>query len=61
MIAAISRGWHWLMTPRRVRVAAEKRRLQRAAQDAGCSRTQAMHVVSNFYKNHAARANDVAQ
>jgi hypothetical protein len=47
----LNRIWIWLKTPRAVRLAQEKRRLQRAAMDAGCSRSLAMRVVACYFKS----------
>ena len=46
----LNRIWIWLKTPRAVRLAQEKRRLQRAALEAGCSRALAMRVVASYFK-----------
>ncbi|MBW8467285.1 MAG: hypothetical protein K0M67_03385 [Thiobacillus sp.] len=47
----LERFWHWIRTPRAVRLAQDKRRLQRAAMDAGCSRALANRVVASYFKN----------
>ena len=47
----LERIWLWLKTPRAVRLAQEKRRLQRAAMDTGCSRALALRVVSGYFKS----------
>jgi hypothetical protein len=47
----LKRFWHWIKTPRAVRLAQEKRRLQRAAMDAGCSRALAIRVVAIYFKS----------
>ena len=48
----LNRIWIWLKTPRAVRLAQDKRRLQRAAIDAGCSRALAMRVVAGYFKSN---------
>lgn len=47
----LERLWHWIKTPRALRIAQEKRRLQRAAMDAGCSRALSVRVVAIYFKN----------
>ena len=47
----LNRIWLWFKTPRAVRLAQEKRRLQRAAMHAGCSRALAMRVVASYFKS----------
>lgn len=47
----LERLWHWIKTPRAVRLAQEKRRLQRAAMDAGCTRAQAKRVAASYFKS----------
>lgn len=36
--------------PRAVRIAQDKRQLQAAAQEAGCSKSQAMKIVSLYFQ-----------
>lgn len=40
-----------ITTPRRVRLALDKRRLERIAQDAGAPRAMAVKIASQFFKN----------
>lgn len=47
----LNRFWIWLKTPRALRLAQEKRRLQRAAIDAGCSRALAKRVVAGYFNS----------
>lgn len=47
----LNRIWIWLKTPRAVRLAQDKRRLQRAAMDAGCPRAIANRVVAGYFKS----------
>lgn len=44
------RLWLWFTTPRAVRLAQDKRRLEHIARDFGCSRTQATRIVNAYFR-----------
>lgn len=45
----IKRLLYWAKTPRAVRLAQDKRRLESIARAAGCSRTQASRITAAYF------------
>lgn len=52
------RLWVQLTTPNTVRMAQEKRRLERIARDTGCSRKQASSIVAAYFEKPLAKTSD---